>query len=179
MKLKTDNGVSLHKIRMKSAKEIFRCIDNSRDFLREWLPFVDRTHSFKDTEKFIRALDDTHSPYGELVFEIRHEGNFAGLIGLKGIDKVNMKAEIGYWLDKEFVGKGIMIRSCKALIDHAFDSLALNRLTIRCAVDNVRSCNIPKQLGFTFEGIERQGEHLHGRGYDLKVYSLLKKEWKR
>lgn len=177
MKIKTGSDITLQQVRMKSAKEIFGCVDRSRVFLGEWLPFVDHTCRVKDTENFIRSLRKHTEMNGDLVFEVRVGGTLAGLLGLKGIDHVNRKAEIGYWLDREYAGKGIMIRSCKALIDHSFSELDLNRLTIRCAMENIRSCNIPKQLGFAFEGIERHGEILRGRHLDLKVYSLLKKEW--
>ena len=177
MKIKTGSDITLQKVRMKSAGEIYESIDRSRDFLSEWLPFADHTLMVKDTENFIRSLRKYKDVRGDLVFEIRVEGMMAGLIGLKDIDHLNRKAEIGYWIDKEFAGKGIMMRSCRALVDHAFRKLELNRLTIRCAMENIRSCNIPKQLGFTFEGIERQGEILRGRHLDLKVYSLLRKEW--
>jgi len=98
---------------------------------------------------------------------------------MSDIDLMNNKAEIGYWLGYSYVGKGIMTRSCEALIRYAFDDLELNKLWIRCAVENARSCNIPKQLGFSFEGIERQGGLMHGKYMDLKVYSLLRKEWKK
>jgi len=177
MKIKADKDIILHKVRVKSAREIFDCMDRSREFLREWLPFVDSTESYKDTEAYLKSLHHARGAKKDLVFEIRHREKLAGIIGMKDIDLVNNKAEIGYWLGKEFVGKGIMTRSCLALINYAFDELQLNKIKISCAVENVRSCNIPKQLGFAFEGIERQGEYINGKYQDLKVYSLLRKEW--
>lgn len=177
MKIKADNDIILQQVRIKSAREIFDCMDRSRAFLSQWLPFVDTTKSYKDTEAFLRTLHHERAAKKNLVFEIRHRDKLAGIIGMKDIDLVNNKAEIGYWLGKEFVGKGIVTRSCVALINFAYDELKINRLEIKCAVENVRSCNIPKQLGFTFEGIERQAEYIHRRYQDLKVYSLLRKEW--
>jgi ribosomal-protein-serine acetyltransferase len=179
LKIKADKDIILQKIRIQSAKEIFACIDSSRDYLRQWLPFVDQTKSWKDTEKFIRSVCEAKGALKDLVFEVRYKDKIVGLVGLKEVDLMNNKAEIGYWLIKEAIGKGIMTRSCAALLTYCFDDLKLNKIWIRCAVENTRSCNIPKQLGFSFEGIERHGERLHGKYLDLKVYSLLRKEWKR
>ena len=179
MKIVADKEITLQKIRIKSAKEIYTCMDNSREFLRQWLPFVDTTTSWKDTENFIRSVLNRRGAYQHLTFEVRHNDKIVGLIGLKDIDLMNNKAEIGYWLSKDAVGKGIMTRSCIALVNYAFDVLKLNKIWIRCAVENTRSCNIPKQMGFSFEGIERHGELLNGKYHDLKVYSLIKKEWKK
>jgi len=179
MKIIADKDIVLQKVRIKSAKEIFICMDGSREFLRQWLPFVDVTKTWKDTEKFIQSVVHERDARKSLVFEVRYKERVAGLISLRDIDLMHNKAEIGYWLGKDAVGKGIMTRSCQALINYSFNDLQLNKLWVRCAIENVRSCNIPKQLGFSFEGIERQGELLNGKYYDLKVYSLLRKEWKR
>jgi len=179
MKIKADNDIALHKVRIKSAEEIFECINASRDFLREWLPWVDQTKTAKDTEKYLKSVVNARGALKELVFEIRYREKIAGMIGMKDIDLMNNKAEIGYWLGIDAIGKGIMIRSCRALINYAYDDLNLNKIWIRCAVENVRSCNIPKQLGFSFEGVERQGELLNEKYVDLKVYSLLRKEWRK
>lgn len=179
MKIIVDQDITLCKIRMKSANDIFECIERSRDNLREWLPWVDDTKSPKDTEKYIREVNHSKYPEKQLVFEVIFQNQIAGLIGLKSVDSQNNKAELGYWLGNEAVGKGVMTRSSKAVLDHAFQELDLNRVQLKCAVNNIRSCNIPKQLGFSFEGIERQGELVHGRYYDLKVYSILRKEWQR
>lgn len=179
MKIVADKDITLQKVRIKSAKEIFACMDSSRDYLRQWLPFVDMTKSWKDTENYIRSVLHARGAYKTLVFEVRFKNKIAGLVGLKDIDLMNNKAEIGYWLSRDAVGKGIMTRSCIALVDYAFEKLGLNKIWIRCAVENTRSCNIPKQMGFSFEGIERQGELVNGKYHDLKVYSLLKKEWKK
>ena len=179
MKIKADKDIVLQKVRIKSAKEIFNCVDSSREFLREWLPFVDQTKTWKDTEKFIKSVVHDRDARKGILFEVRYKDKIVGLISLRDIDLMHNKAEIGYWLHKDAVGEGIMTRSCKALIIYAFKDLQLNKLWIRCAVENVRSCNIPKQLGFSFEGVERQGELLYGKYVDLKVYSLLEKEWVR
>jgi ribosomal-protein-serine acetyltransferase len=53
----------------------------------------------------------------------------------------------------------------------------MNRVQIKCAIGNMPSNNIPKRLGFKFEGIERGGELLTGGVFtDLAVYSKLKND---
>ncbi len=113
-----------------------------------------------------------------MIFEIAENNVFAGLISLKEIDNLNAKAEIGYWLDAAMTGKGIMTRSCKALISYAFDELRLNRICIKTAVANKKSAAIPLSLHFLPEGTERAGELLNNKFKDLLVYSILKHEWK-
>ena len=101
----------------------------------------------------------------------------AGTIGFHNTDRVNEKTEIGYWLIRNMVGNGIITRACKTLVEIAFEKMGMNRITIKCAVSNAASARVPIRLGFTFEGIERNGERYNELFLDLKVFSLLKIEY--
>ena len=56
MKIQVEKDILLQNVRVKSSKEIFQCIDGSRDYLRDWLPFVDETKTWKDTEQYIKSI---------------------------------------------------------------------------------------------------------------------------
>ena len=47
---------------------------------------------------------------------------------------------------------------------------------IKTAVGNTKSSAIANNLGFKFEGLERDGELLNGVYIDLEIYSFLKKD---
>lgn len=178
-KIHVDQEITLVKLRMKSAREIYKKVTESKEFLRQWLQWANEVRSIADIKRYISPILKSDCVKKDIAFEVWFEKDLAGIITLKEIDNVNRKAEIGYWLTEEYVGKGIMIKSCKSLLDFTFKNLGINKVQIKCSVKNIRSCNIPKQLGFSYEGIEREGEFIHKRFVDLKVYSLLKKEWHR
>lgn len=172
--------IQLVPIQETDAEQIFELIDNQREYLGRWLPFVQYTQSVDDERDFIRSVLALPEDIREMIFCINFDGEFVGLIGLKinELDNVNCKTELGYWLSENYQGKGIVTSSCNALINLAFNQLKYNRVQIKCAVKNEKSKNIPKRLGFTFEGIERDGELLAGEQFtDLEIYSILKKEW--
>jgi len=179
MKIKVNDEISLHKIQLTDAMEIFETIDSQRDYLGKWLPFVSWTKKVTDTEKFIKSVAENPNERKEHVFVIRYKKDFAGIIGFRDTDRLNSKTEIGYWLSESFQGKGIIINSVKEVINFTFNELEMNRLQIRCAVGNEKSKKIPQKLNFRFEGIERAGELLsNGTFTDLEVYSLLKDEYR-
>jgi ribosomal-protein-serine acetyltransferase len=74
-------------------------------------------------------------------------------------------------------GKGIVTKSVEKLVAFCFNTMEMNRICVKCAVNNTASSNIPKRIGLTFEGIERAGERYGKRYFDLEVYSILKGEW--
>ncbi len=173
-----DDHIELKPIDTSDAPYIFETIDNEREYLRKWLPFVDKTYSYSDSLYFVNSILSIPEEFREPIFSIYYEHQFAGIIGFRGSDMVNHKTEIGYWLSQKFQKKGIIIRSVLELLKFAFNELNLNRVQIRCAVENYPSRAIPEKLGFQFEGIERSGELLVDHQFtDLAVYSILREEF--
>jgi len=175
-RIQVDENIVLKRIGINDADTIFNIIDSERDYLGKWLPFVKFTTCVNDSLEFIDLF--TNPMTEDTPFGIWNENNLLiGLIGLKDTDYDNLKTEIGYWLSEKYQNKGIMTRSCRALIRYAFETLGLNRIQIKTAVGNTSSQKVPARLGFTHEGIERAGEK-HGDKYlDLNTFSLLRDEF--
>ncbi|MFV0589908.1 MAG: GNAT family N-acetyltransferase [Draconibacterium sp.] len=170
--IRISDKLRLEKVKTSMADVIFQTIDRDREYLKEWLPFVNFTKKMSDTELFIQSISSPENVRDE-IFSIWYNEEFAGLIGFKDTDWTNRKTEIGYWLAQPMQGKGIILACVQKLIAYAFRKLKLNRIQIKVAEYNQKSEAIPKKLNFTFEGIERHGE-LHGNKYlNLKIYSYL------
>jgi ribosomal-protein-serine acetyltransferase len=170
-----DTEIELKQLEQSDSRDIFKTIDSQREYLGKWLPFVAFTKEISDTEKFVDSVINAPEDRFEYVFTIRKENEFIGLIGFKDTDKLNKKTEIGYWLSERFQKQGIVTKSVEKLCDFAFNKQKINRVQIKCAVKNRPSINIPRKLGFKFEGIERDGELLTGNIFtDLEIYSKLK-----
>jgi ribosomal-protein-serine acetyltransferase len=70
-----------------------------------------------------------------------------------------------------------MTLCCKTITDYSFNHLNINRIQIKCATKNKKSNAIPNRLNYFFEGIEREGEFINDKYFDLNLYSALKNEW--
>jgi ribosomal-protein-serine acetyltransferase len=172
-----DESTNLVPLELRHADEIFQAVDEHRDDLREWLPWVDGTRTADDVREFLRnAIEERESGDG-VIAGFWQAGQFAGVFGLHAIDYKNACTSIGYWLAPPFRGRGYMTKACRLVLDHAFNELKLNRVVIQCAVENLKSRAVPARLGFMQEGILRQAEKLP-RGYvDIVVYGMLAEEW--
>lgn len=172
-----DQEIKLTQLLPSDTKDIFKTINSQRAYLGKWLPFVEFTKQVSDSENYVDSIVFAPDERFEYVFAIRKRARFVGLIGFKDTDRYNRKTEIGYWLSENFQKQGIVTKSVRKLCDYAFQELGINRIQIKCAVGNSASSNIPKRLGFCFEGIERQGELLTGGHFtDLEIYSKLKSD---
>lgn len=156
---------------------LYAIAEKNRETLRPWLPWVDRMADVRFIEQYIQGALMRHKEGQEYAFVIEEAGKIIGRIGVYKIDPFNKIGEIGYWLDRDSGGRGIATQSTAALLSFCFDTLQLNRVEIRCAVENVKSQAVPQRLGFELEGIFKQAEAIRGAFYDLKIYAILKEQW--
>ncbi len=170
--------VEIRQFHVDDAELVFAATERNRAYLREWLPWVDRTESPADIRQFIvHALAQFEANQGPNC-AIWVNGELAGSIGCHAIDWNNSNCSIGYWIDAAYQGRGIITRCCEVLIDHLFFDLQLHRVVIQCGTGNHKSCAIPKRLGFTREGVLREAEWVSGRWVDLVVWSMLVHDWR-
>lgn len=161
------------------AEAGYAVVERNRAYLREWLPWVDRTHSAADMRTFIEtiAIPQYQANNGPNC-GVWMAGEFAGGIGCHAINWANLNCSIGYWVDGAHQGKGIVTRCCESLLDYLFDELGLHRVAIECGTGNTRSCAIPERLGFTREGVKREAEWVGGRWVDLVMWGMLDHQWR-
>ena len=162
------------------ADEIYNVAIANREHIKPFMAWIEKLASVEDTRKFIRESLEGFANKTCFNVGIWENGRFIGAAGFHIISWHRRFAELGYWIDKNAQGRGIMTRACSALITHAFDGMKLHRVEIRCDPENVRSRAIPKRLGFTQEGVLRESlERFDGVMRDAVVYGLLTHEWKR
>lgn len=171
-----NRNTRLEPVKLWMDEVIFASIDENRDYLKTWLPFIQNTLSINDTRNFLQSVINQPDKKKDDVYSIWYKEEFAGLIGFKDTDWLNKKTELGYWLVEKIQGKGIVSSSVERLCHFAFQKLKMNRVQIKVAIGNSKSSAIPKKLGFQFEGIERAGENHGNKFLDLEIYSLIKKD---
>ena len=177
MKIQVDETISLEFLDETDAVSLLNLVNANRAYLRKWLPWVDSMQTVANFKQYIidsnkQAVDKTDFGYAIII-----DKNIVGRIGMHRINRQNKIGEIGYWLSDDLQGRGIITKCCKALISHGFTTLNLNRIEIKCAVENEKSRAIAEKLQFKQEGILKQAEWLNGKFIDLYLYAMLKEEW--
>jgi ribosomal-protein-serine acetyltransferase len=168
-----DGGAYLRLFTPADAPLVFETIDRNRERLRPWLDWVDRTVGPADTRSFIETTIATD---GEYTYGIWAVDGFAGGIGLH-TDPVHRSAMIGYWIDEEHEGYGLVTKAARALADVAFRLLLMHRVWLTADPTNRRSCAVAERLGFRREGVRREDTLTDGRFRDTAIYAILENEW--
>lgn len=160
MRIDMNNDLYLRSFRLEDAEEFYNLTVESKTFLKEWLGWLDNINSVEDTVKNIQArfTEVTDNKGYPKSFAIIHKGQIAGTIGYNTIDNRNRVGIIGYWIGEKYKGQGIMSQSFEAMIDYGFNTLNLNRIEVRVAVENVKSRALTERFSFHHEGIIRDAE---------------------
>ena len=81
-------------------------------------------------------------------------------------------AYLGYQLDREQVGRGLMLEALTASIAHVFQRMNLHRLMANYIPSNERSGRLLRRLGFSVEGYARDYLFIDGMWKDHVLTSL-------
>ncbi len=178
LSLKVDNEIKLGTYTQENAEEVFNLVMKNYDHLYQWSPWLDKNYSLKRAKEFVKTCAKQIEEKTSIPLCIKLNGEIVGGTGFNSFNWDYKTTEIGYWLAKKYTGQGIVTRASRRLLDYAFDQLELNRVVMKCVPTNQKSRKIPESLGFTNEGIERQGGFHHGEFVDFVIYSILANEWK-
>ena len=114
-----------------------------------WLPHKDVDESERILEMFIGEKKT-------FALELKENSKVIGSIGLEtrdtdlGIPDELMGREIGYVLNKDYWGRGLMPEAVKAVIDYCFKELDFDWLTCGHFVWNVQSRRVVEKCGFVY-----------------------------
>ncbi|MGD8188397.1 GNAT family N-acetyltransferase [Brevibacillus ginsengisoli] len=159
------------------APQLFARIDESREHLSKYLPWVEMTKNLHHTESYIDYLRSQFEAKRVCKFSILCDEEIVGEVGYGFINAKDRSASLSFWLASKWEGQGIATQSARAMIQYGFTELGLNRVEIHCAIDNERAQQVAKRLGFVEEGRLRQGECRYDEFVDVFLFGMLKDEW--
>ena len=83
------------------------------------------------------------------------------------------RAEIGYWIRADEVGRGFVTEAVRALLSVAIAVPQFSHVEIRCDARNAPSASIPQRLGFRLaETIEEAGVRSEDAPVQLQIWTL-------
>ncbi|QDT56441.1 Putative ribosomal N-acetyltransferase YdaF [Caulifigura coniformis] len=107
----------------------------------------------------------------------RVSNQVVGTCTLLNLDYANLRAEIGFALNRRYWGTGLAREGVSALVAFAFDTLGLERIEADTDPRNERCRRLLTRLGFREEGLLRERWRVGGEVQDSLILGLLKSEW--
>ncbi len=110
-------------------------------------------------------------------FAIDVDGAFAGQLTVNNIVRGSAQfASVGYWIDQQFAGRGVVPRAVAMAVDHCFTAGALHRVEIAIRPENTNSLRVVEKLGLHEYGLAPRFLHIDGDWRDHRLYAITKEE---
>jgi ribosomal-protein-alanine N-acetyltransferase len=171
--LETDR-LSLRKLDMADKDDIVRNINE--EFIYNWtlkIPYPYHEKDFMDYLEMTKKSDE-EGTYIHLTIHLKGTDEGIGGIGLMDIKKEEGLAEIGYWISKDYRGKGLVPEAIGEIVRYGFEELGLYRIEAVIFAENVSSRRVLEKSGFTFEGTIRGRYLKECKRIDGRMYSILR-----
>ncbi|RFA09551.1 hypothetical protein B7R54_10225 [Subtercola boreus] len=138
--------------------------------LREWEPWAQGEQTRDGLASYTRALLSDWADGRSLPTVLRFEGEAIGSVTCR-IDRQLGLAELGYWIDAAFEGRGAVTRACRATIAQ-LAAEGVERVEIHAATGNHRSRRVAERLGFRLQRVRPKSFPVAGVRHDLAIYVL-------
>jgi len=117
---------------------------------------------------------------GLFMFLREQPGTVIGTINFFGlVRKVAHYCTLGYGIDADYEGKGLMFEGLQKAISYVFDDMHLHRIMANYMPTNERSGKLLRRLGFSVEGYARDYLYFHGQWRDHVMTALTNDNWKQ
>ena len=111
-------------------------------------------------------------------FGIFYEGRFAGEVTLSSILRGPFQnGSIGYWIDRDLAGEGLIPESVVVVLQFAFQTLRLHRVEVAIIPRNTASRRVVEKLDLRDEGVALGFLEINGEWEDHVRYAMTSEEW--
>ena len=81
-------------------------------------------------------------------------------------------ANLGYWVDEVWAGRGIVPTAVAMAADYCWFTLGLHRIEVAIRPENKASLRVVEKLGFRDEGMRPSFLHIDGEWRDHRIFAL-------
>lgn len=171
----------IDRIEQVSPEEFYKLVDKNRSHIGKTFPVtLANSDSLDKTKDFLVVSIDKEKNKEGFHFYARDikTNELIGYLCVKTIHYRISKCELGYFVDEDFQGKGIISKMVSEALEFCFNELMLNKVFICTSEINLASQRIALKHNFKQEGILRD-EFRNGDGelQNTVYFGLLKSEY--
>ena len=154
------------------------------DWLLVWEPkrpagAVDTAESRRAFDNRCEARDRERSNGASFGFGIFCDGRFVGECNINNVQRGAMQsAYVGYWIDEQCAGLGLMPEAVVAVMRFAFEEIGLHRLQVSIVPRNTPSHRVAEKLELRSEGVAERYLEINGVWEDHVRYGITIEEWR-
>ena len=108
-----------------------------------------------------------------LPFGVTLDGRFVGHVMIGNVVREPLlSAYVGYWVDAQVSGKGVITAAVALVVDHCLGPVGLHRIEATVRPENAASLRVLAKLGFREEGLFRRYLDVDGEWRDHLCFAM-------
>lgn len=148
----------------------------------EWMtaPDVNKYFRFDPAKVSVTSCEtfiETSFSDDNKTYAIDVEGEYAGSVSLKHINKKDMNAEFAISIRKKYRGQGLGKQVIKDILEIAFYEFGLNKVYLDVLSDNTGAIKLYEKIGFQLEGELINHIKINDEFKNLKLYGIWRSSY--
>jgi [ribosomal protein S5]-alanine N-acetyltransferase len=170
-------SVSLRRLNRFDFRRLNFLLLTERDWLEPWEATVPGPRRPIDVKWLVRSLISQSKQGSAEAFVIEFDSEVVGQLNVANILYGSVSsATVGYWISKEYAGRGITPTAVALAIDYLINDLGLHRVEIDIRPENKPSLRVVEKLGLRHEGTKKRYIHINGRWCDHEIFAITQEE---
>lgn len=173
------NRIYLQKLQktFKQAEEFYNLVNKNKKHLHPFADWELNLNSPEDCyERIISQYEkwEKGSAYTYGIFDKKSK-NIIGIIFAAHFSIIGKSTELGYWIDINYSGRGIIKEAVTVLENNLFKK-GIVKIIIKTDTENTISSSVAKSLGYELEGILRKDQFIESfnEHRDFNVFAKIK-----
>ncbi|MGL4173812.1 MAG: GNAT family N-acetyltransferase [Actinomycetota bacterium] len=173
-----DGPVGLRPLRVRDASTWRQLRWAHADWLRPWdATAPEPAEPGQGFAALVRSQTRDARAGRGLPFSLTYEGTMIGQLSVSGITWGSMRsAHVGYWISRDFAGRGITPTAVALAVDHCLFTAGLHRLEVNIRPENTASLRVVQKLGFRDEGLRERFLHIDGQWRDHRTFAITRED---
>ncbi|MEW2491546.1 GNAT family protein [Streptomyces sp. NPDC048411] len=171
-----NDGAEMRPLEPWRAKEFLAHIDRGREFIGRHNALPDVVTDLRSSRAFLQTYADKTAADTGRLYGIWMDSELVGAVLFRTID-AKRTAEAGCWLEPSAVGKGLVTRAARVIVNWAIEERGIHRVDWWVSAANEANIAVARRLGMTKDGVLRESYLSRGKRHDEEAWSVLAPEW--
>jgi len=173
--------IGLRPFRLRDAQAWSETRTRNEDWLSRWegrqpgLPdatWAER-HSPSAFAAMLRVMRRESRAGRQLPFAVMRHGSLVGQVTVSNVVRgAFQSASVGYWVDRDAAGSGVIPTALALVVDHCFTVVGLHRIEANIRPENAPSLAVVRKLGFREEGLHERFLFIDGAWRDHLTFAV-------
>lgn len=167
--------IAIRKFKESDAQEFQAAVLESVEHVSDWLPWCTEAYSLQDAEQWTTSAAkvwDAGTDY-RFIIEDLDTKKILGSVGINQIVHQHKIGNLGYWVRKSAINRGICTKAARLAVKYAFTELEIQRIEVHVHTENIASNAVASKLGGVYEGVFRNKLFFNGHSVPAKCYSVI------